>query len=223
MRNTLKALVVGVLLGFGPLLSDANATTISLAASWSGSFNWWTGGGSWNDNIVRSYSSPFFGSRIDGYIGFDLSAIPDAANVTALSLGTYTYSFPGTVGSASSVFQSSDTSWVRGTTGAPSGSMVQLSGPQTFTGGSQQLYTWALDSSLVNWTSAFLSNELSLVLRNTDYSTYNYNYWYGSDAGPYIPTLTITYEEATVPAPGAIALLGIGLMGIGALRRKKAA
>ncbi len=101
--------------------------------------------------------------------------------------------------------------------------MVQLSGPQTFTGGSQQLYTWALDSSLVNWTSAFLSNELSLVLRNTDYSTYNYNYWYGSDAGPYIPTLTITYEEATVPAPGAIALLGIGLMGIGALRRKKAA
>lgn len=222
MRKAVFTLLLGCLVAIG-LVSGAGATTINLAASWSGSFNWGSGGGSWNDNRVRSYSFPGSATRIDGFLGFDFSAISDGAVVTGLSLATYTDGFSGTVGSSSSVFQSSNTSWVRGTAGYPTGSMVQLSGSQAYAGVTEQLYNWVLDASLVDWTSVFQSNELSLVLRNTNYATYNYNYWYGSDAGPYRPILTITYEEASVPAPGAIALLGIGLMGIGALRIKKAA
>jgi hypothetical protein len=81
------------------------------------------------------------------------------------------------------------------------------------------LVTDSNPAGLLNtYTFDFVANSASSTLRFTDYSG---NYTYSNDA--LLDNISVNAKAAAIPEPGSLALLGLGIFGLGVARRRKAA
>ena len=185
-------------------------------------------------NVMVTSTGPF-GLRQQGYMKFDLSAIPDDATITGLSLTTYTWNPTGLVPTFGNprlqVFRSSSDAWTRSGPFPPfPGTDQALTSVITgFPSADKTAYNWTLDPMGGNWATDLTDDTLTLVIRNQR-NTLSYAAWYGSGGGildpngDFAPTLRIEYTPA-IPEPTTMALAGIGLAGLGLarLRRRRSA
>ena len=152
------------------------------------------GGANWNDNRLRAYWSNRY---VDGFVKFDFSAIPDGANITAMTLTTYHEEGFGNPRNDPEVkiYRVSDDSWSRGPTDPHPGFAEVLTDIHTgFPSGNLEPYDWKLDVDAVDWQDDMDDDVLSLAMREEKLS-YSYVYWHGSNQNPKPPILTVTFGE----------------------------
>lgn len=223
MRMTLQVAVSVALLSVTPSMSQAATITISAFDTATPRIS--SGTDHWNDNLLRSYNSG--STHIDGFMAFDLSAIPDTAIIQTLTLTTYGYGYGPEGTPELRIYRSSHDGWHRGGSGFPSVLNEILtpidSGP--FPTGAGVPYLWSLDDSAATWSGDLLDDQLTLVIRNENTFTYNFAYFLGSDNPATAPSLAIQFSTGSaVPEPSTLTMLGIGTVAIaGATRRRRRA
>lgn len=195
----------------------SQAAIIELSASDTGSMS---STNTWNDDRLRAYYSSGY---LDGFMKFDLSEIDDNSIINAITLTTFHESGFGNPHNDPlvSLYHVDNDAWARGSSHPGLNNLVSgnYSG---FPGGEGVAYDWVFDVSAFDWSTDLFDNTLSLGMRN-EKTSYSYVYWHGSDNSLFAPKLTIDFSAASVPEPTSIALLGLGIAGIGFLRKKKQA
>lgn len=171
----------------------APQNTVTIVAHDSKCMN--TAGTNWNDNRYRAYWS---GDFVDGVAKFDLSAIPDGATITAMTLRAYhEYGYGNPYNNPEvRVYRSATDSWARGQTDPHPGLAEALTGIHTgFPTTDLTPVDFVLNVAAANWSVDLADNTLTLLLRNEagNVGRYSYVYFYGSDAIPAPPELSITY------------------------------
>jgi len=163
------------------------------------------------------------------YLKFDLSVPPNEAYSSA-TLNLYKNLGSGTTPSGTSVYYVADDTWAE--TGIiwnnkPTPSTLVGSNDQRGTFGGNQTATNppSLFSYTLSLTPDMVADGiLSLTLRETDPVTQIHQFYSRNAAGTtsaqWVPTLNVTTAPAPVPIPGAIWMLGSGLIGFAAIRRK---
>ena len=156
-------------------------------------------GQNWNDNRFRAYWGSGTGF-VDGFVRFDMSAIPDTATITGLTLRAYHEALFGSPANGPSViaYRVDDDSWQRGVTNAHPGLGAALTPAiNAFNTGSQAANDFVLDVGAANWTTDLVDDKLSLALRNENgnISVYSYVYFHGSDVSPAPPELIVDYTS----------------------------
>ncbi len=213
-----------LLVGFAALglvaSGKAGATTVLLGADRSASSNTSAGGyDAWNDNRLRAYNVSPFGS-VDGFMRFNLSAIPDNAVITGMSLTLFA-EFAPTGTPVLGIRRSSLDTWTRGGTGFPLAfdETLQAGDAGPFPGTSGTPYTFLLpNAGLVDWSTDLADDFLSLVVSEVGPGTNDYMYFFGSDSAGTRPSLEVTYEM--VPEPSRSLLMMAGAM-LAVLRRRR--
>jgi hypothetical protein len=184
--------------------TPVHAATIVLTAFDSDSINK-DGLDVWNDNWLRAYVSPPV-YDIDGYLKFDLSAIPEPASITGMTLTVH-----GFISSSSptvSVFRSDSDGWKNNVDDSYPGRVQQLTSglvvPSLFVPEQPTALNWSLDVGAIDWSADLGDNTLSLLLHNSN-TFYSFFYAYGASetdhGGVYRPTLEVQYEIAAVSEP----------------------
>ena len=102
---------------------QVRADVMTLSASDTASVSMQSGKDTWNDNMVRAY---YYDYHIDGFMKFDLTAIPDNATINQLTLGLHVYydyggrTFDSPYGDPQvRVYRSAYDAWHRGGTNFP--------------------------------------------------------------------------------------------------------
>jgi hypothetical protein len=146
------------------------------------------------DNNVRAYTpvSGDLSDKVDGFMKFDLSSIPDAATITSMRLVTYSmglYASPRV-----RVYRVSGDGWSRASTGDvhPGLDEVLTLEHTSFSSESGESHDWVLNVGATTWTGDLLDNTLSLALHN-EQSSYSYTYWWGSDLPATAPVLLVNW------------------------------
>ena len=172
-----------------------------------------------------------------GYIKFDLSVIPDSAEITGLTLTAYndtTYSMGSTTDPTITVFRSSVDTWSRAVTNDPfPGVAEQLSSPLTsFPSAPGAAISWILDVNAFDYETDLADNVFSVGLKQTNPAVPDrYMNFSGvnnplSLPGPpapsqYTPRLEVTYNTG-ISEPSS-ALLLLSATSLWSLRRRKPA
>ncbi len=195
-------------------------TVVDIAASHTNSLRAPTGY-TYNDNRLRVYDDGSGEYAIEGWLQFDLSAIPDAATISALTL-TLTAA-GGANDPAFYVGWNADDDW--GPAAPTVSSSTAVSEVSTAAQpGARQTLALSLDPTAFDVVGDLADDAMTLTLVMTDLSSYAYRYFYGAEGvaegeGPtssgdylgYVPTLSVSYEASAVPLPAAAPLLAAGL------------
>ncbi|RMH04554.1 MAG: hypothetical protein D6702_02885 [Planctomycetota bacterium] len=192
--NRLSLLCLALL---APAAPAAAQTTVTLTATDTDCIN--PAGSNWQDNRLRAYwnSSLLF---VDGFMKFDLSTIPDGAQITAMKLTTFhEYGFGNPANNPEvKIYRVANDGWSRANGGDPHPGLNEVLTPLhtgPFPSADLVPYTWDLDVNAANWSVDLLDDTLSLAMRNEagNQGRYSYVYWYGSDPGIAPPQLEVTY------------------------------
>lgn len=154
----------------------------------------------WNDNRFRAYWSSASQGFVDGFVKFDLSAIPDGSTITSMTLRAYHEEGFGNPKSDPEVrvYRVTDDSWSRAATNSHPGTAESLTGLITaFPTADLVPVDFVLDVNAVDWNADLADDALSLLLRNEagNAARYSYVYFHGSDASPAPPELIVEYTS----------------------------
>jgi hypothetical protein len=161
-------------------------------------------------------------SALSSYLKFDLSAIPDGAVLQSAVLSIRTLTNPGAYNVA--LTRVSNDNWVESTltyNTRPdlSGTTNVLVASAAVTGNPSYYTNIAFGSAWSQFSDDLSDNFLSLKLTRVS-GTGTANFASSENAANYYwPYLTIAYQTP-VPIPGAVWLLGTGLLGLVAIRRR---
>jgi hypothetical protein len=154
----------------------------------------------WNDNRFRAYWSNPSQGYVDGLVKFDMSSIPDTANITSMTLRAYhEYGFGNPFSDPEVViYRSNGDGWARGNASDPHPG-VQESLTTVYTGfptADLVPVDFVIDVNAANWSVDLADDTLTLVSRNIAgaVSRYSYVYFYGSDSSPAPPELIIEHD-----------------------------
>jgi hypothetical protein len=154
----------------------------------------------WNDNRFRAYWSNASQGYVDGLVKFDLSSIPDTANITSMTLRAYhEYGYGNPLSDPEVVIYRSDgDTWARSNASDPHPG-IQQTLTTVYTGfPSADLVPvdFVIDVNAANWSIDLADDTLTLVSRNVAgaVSRYSYVYFYGSDGSPAPPELIIEHD-----------------------------
>ncbi|RJP76230.1 MAG: T9SS C-terminal target domain-containing protein [Candidatus Zixiibacteriota bacterium] len=166
----------------------------------------------WRDNRLRAYySTSLYG--VNGFLLFDVSAIPDDAVITSMTLRCYLELAYGSPASnpVVDVYYSADDNWTRAAVAPGALSLdVLLQDNVPFTSYTPY-YDFQLNVSAHNWTGDLLDNQICLALKD-DVTYYSYVYFFGSGGGTPVgtpPQLTIV-TQAGGPQNVQVTLTPIG-------------
>lgn len=155
-------------------------------------------GTNWNDNRLRAYWS---GRNVDGFMKFDLSAIPDGATFVSMKLTTFhEYDFGNPYNDPEvQIHRVANDTWSRPAVDPHPGLNEVLTPVHSGAFPTADLvpYTWNLDVLAANWSVDLADDTLSLGMTNVAglVGRYSYVYWYGSDTSPAPPALEITFTS----------------------------
>lgn len=179
-----------------------------------------TNSNGWND-ILMAYRSNSF--NLDGYIKFDLSAIPVGSTITGATLETHTWATGGYWNPIVNIYHARNNNWAGPSVGPPGWTLPGFAELLTTspTSSFPSITDFSLNVGALNWPSVLDEKIFSLVVHNED-PNYSFYYMYGIDHPSQAPTLTLTYDPPAMPEPTGFALLGIaGLPLLGILRRRR--
>jgi len=155
--------------------------------------------------------------QYDGIVKFDLSAVPDDATITAMTLRTFHESLFGSPfdNPRVQIFRSSGDSWSNDNqTDLHPGLQEPLTDIHiSFPLADRAPYDWSLDVEAADWSADLLDDTLTLVMSNVN-TSYSYVNWYGSNPSGAPPTLTVEFR--TVPEPATLILAIVAICSVAA-------
>lgn len=170
--------------------------------------------------------------RDRSYLKFDLGIIPDNATILNASLNLFYHTSTGLHFSGDiSLFHIDEDLWTESSITWNNQPMLNLNNDKQLTSFSKtdlpedRWVQWDIFSGdKWSYKNDLIDDQLSLLmsleanLNQTD--VWPYSSFLSSENGGYEPYLTIEYEVRPVPLPGAVWLLGSGLLGFVGVKRK---
>jgi len=204
------AVAPGVAGVFGPLASESAAVGAWNAAGWSGNYA-----------VNRSTGDPA------SFTSLSLGGLPAHTSISASFILGFLESWDSRDGT---VTPDNLEIWIDGvqvaqmTSNNASGTIMDFDGGTVIASGVQANSNTFFSDTLVNMSTApFLTFAHSASALTIDFRASGAGWQGGGDEAWGIDNIQLTYENAdAVPEPGTLALLGLGLAGLGLSRRRKA-
>lgn len=160
--------------------------------------------------------------RSVGLIEFDLGALPAGAVVTSATLSLF-HTLNNSNGTRYDLFRITSP-WDEGTVTMNTAPSFDGAAASSLLIGNTQsgLYRdWDVTALVAGWSAGSFANH-GMWIEEVPIAGGGVAYFASSDMGgsDLDPILTITYRDAQAPLPGTLALLGAGLLGLGAIRRR---
>jgi hypothetical protein len=151
----------------------------------------------WTDNRHRVYYSSEY---VDGYLLFDISAVPDNAEIVAMTLRCYLENAYGSPNGnpVVDVHYSANDGWTRYTVGPGGLSLGALLVDDVPFSSYITYYDFALDVSAHDWAVDLADDQICFGFRN-DVNYYSYVYFFGAYGDPVGPPPELTIEIVATP------------------------
>ena len=138
----------------------------------------------WPDNRHRAYWNSSL-LNVNGFLLFDVSAIPDGANITSMTLRCYLENAFGSPNSnpVVDVYYSADDGWTRSSATPGSLSLDTLLANDVPFTTYVTSYDFVLDVGAHNWSGDLLDDQICIGFKN-DVSHYSFVYFFGAYGSP---------------------------------------